>query len=344
MKINEGHVRFYDVNDKDDMPSKDDSIKDLFMLALQQDTVYDEETTNYKKQNRDNSFINTTMKNVFLENTGDTIDLTEDMYDYELSVNYFEDYHDAIEQQRASLGALTIENSPWLKAVSMSISLIDNPIMKKCLIMWLGSTGTLMQCKTFRLITEFDKKDVQDIDKETLQQIIADNIELNAIIDELREERSLLETNIIENFLEEASLFAQKGYEDVLKEKLTENLDELISLKNDDNNRNNMSNLKRTILGNKAYENSSGWVCDEDNPKESLPLMVPENFKDFWDLLKQTRIQIKNTRTIKLDLMYIKIPLANSKTSTRKIFVRNFPNAYNWFISLFANNRKMGTV
>ena len=144
--------------------------------------------------------------------------------------------------------------------------------------------------------------------------------------------------------MEEASLFAQKGYEDVLKEKLTENLDELISLKNDDNNRNNMSNLKRTILGNKAYENSSGWVCDEDNPKESLPLMVPENFKDFWDLLKQTRIQIKNTRTIKLDLMYIKIPLANSKTSTRKIFVRNFPNAYNWFISLFANNRKMGTV
>ena len=188
MKINEGHVRFYDVNDKDDMPSKNDSVKDLFMLALQQDTVYDEETTNYKKQNRDNSFINTTMKNVFLENTGDTIDLTEDMYDYELSVNYFEDYHDAIEQQRASLGALTIENSPWLKAVSMSISLIDNPIMKKCLIMWLGSTGTLMQCKTFRLITEFDKKDVQDIDKETLQQIIADNIELNAIIDELREE------------------------------------------------------------------------------------------------------------------------------------------------------------
>lgn len=319
MLVNEGHV-YFQINSKD--PTPENSVKDLFREALYQDVYYDDDNAKLKKKNCSDRYIYNRLQQVFLEGKSNMI-AAEDFADLEnFEINVFDDYDEELCNRKERLESLGTNNVKF-NSVIKSISLLDDTIFKRTILVYLGCHGVLVKIgKNFRLLTEFKQSEVCDIPKDTLKSIIEDNKEINGIIEKIQSNYNDKSRNVKDHFIETVSNFAPNGYEETLRVKLETYFDWLID-------ETKTTNIHRAVLGDGvAYY---GWRVDEKD-KTSEQLIDKNKFTEFKQLLIELRDNLKKLVEINQKDML------NYMNISRKIYMARVLSAYKWFVDSYGNN------
>lgn len=287
MRVNTGQVRFYeDSDDDDDKPNHTWDIKRLFQEALEQDTFYDEDDKRLKKKNYSKNIIYKKMQQVFMEGTKDRITAADYAGNEGLELNVFEDYEEEMKQRNSFIDQFSIAKSSFMKSLISSISLLDDELWKKALLVY--SYKPMIKCgDAFRLLTEFSKDQVGDLSKDEIKKLVEINKKINNYIIEAQEDYNVSRSNIIETFFENVKKLALKGYEDDFENMLREEFDYILT-------QSNASNIWKKVYG--YGTNGDGWRIDRED-KNSPGILAKSNQKEFREMV----IKVKNDLALLLD-------------------------------------------